>query len=106
MKIDLVEKFPLGLESRDGNILIGKAGDGTCFIIAEADTYHNTEVFQGLGSTQYIRISEAAYMALREPFLALVKAMDRAITRRTEARARIASSTHNLPAYTAEELQK
>ena len=54
----------LGLRNRDGDIMIGQDDDGKCYLIAEADTYHNREVFHGLGSTEQIEISEAAFDAL------------------------------------------
>jgi hypothetical protein len=64
IKIRLTEKIKLGLSNRDGDILIGKGDDGRRYLIAEADTYHCPEVIDGMGSAQFIEISEAAFLSL------------------------------------------
>ena len=64
MKITLVEKIELGLSNRDGEIVVGRDTEGTCYLIAEADTYHNEEVFEGLGSTEHIEIAVEAFLSL------------------------------------------
>jgi hypothetical protein len=60
----LVRKIQLGLSNRDGKIMVGQDTDGKCYLIAEADTFHNEETFFGLGSTEHIEISKAAFDAL------------------------------------------
>lgn len=60
----LVRKIQLGLSNRDGEIMIGQDADGKCYLIAEAVTFHNAEVFRGLGSTEHIEITKAAFDAL------------------------------------------
>lgn len=64
IKVRLAEKINLGLSNRDGEIMIGKGVNGRCYLIAEADTYHNTEVFEGLGSTEHIEITAEAFLSL------------------------------------------
>jgi len=62
--VKLAEKISLGLSNRDGEIMIGKGVDGRCYLITEADTYHNEEVFEGLGSTEHIEITAQAFLSL------------------------------------------
>lgn len=64
IRVKLAENINLSLSNRDGEIMIGKGVDGRCYLIAEANTHHDTEVFEGLGSTQHIEISEAAFLSL------------------------------------------
>ena len=63
-KKTIVRKISLGLSNRDGEILIAEASDGTCYLVAEADTFGNEETLKGLGSTEEIEISRAAFDAL------------------------------------------
>lgn len=60
----IVRKVLLGLSNRDGEILVVEASDGTYYLVAEADTYHNKETLEGLGSTEEIEINRAAFDAL------------------------------------------
>lgn len=60
----LKECFEIGLCNRDGKVMVGKDFDDMCYLIAEADTYHNKEMFIGLGSTEQIKISDRAFDAL------------------------------------------
>lgn len=60
----IVRKILLGLYNRDGEIMIAEADDGTCYLVAEAETFHNAETLQGLGSTEEIEISRDAFDAL------------------------------------------
>ena len=60
----IVRKILMGLSNRDGEILIAEASDGTCYLVAEADTFHNAETLEGLGSTEEVEISRAAFDAL------------------------------------------
>lgn len=62
--IALIRKVQLGLHNRDGQIIIGQDDGGRCYLIAEADSYHNPKVFIGLGSTEHIEISQIAFYAL------------------------------------------
>jgi len=64
MSIKIIECKTLYLGNRDGEILAAKDEKGICYLIAEAYTFHNEEVFEGYGSTQHIIISEEAYAAL------------------------------------------
>jgi len=59
MKLKEIKK--LGLCNRDGQIMAAKDENGVCYLIVEADTFHNVEYFQGLGSTEHIVISELSY---------------------------------------------
>lgn len=64
IKVKLAQKIDLGLSNRDGEIMIGKGVDGRCYLIAEADTYRNADVFEGLGSTEHIEITAEAFLSL------------------------------------------
>jgi hypothetical protein len=44
--------------------MIGIDEQGKCWLIAEADTYHNVERFVGMGSTEDIEISRVAFDAM------------------------------------------
>lgn len=55
----------LGLENRDGRLFAVKADDRKHYLVLEADTYHNPEVFNGMGSTWHIEITEQVFDALR-----------------------------------------
>ena len=60
----IVRTVFFGLENRDGEILIAEASDGTFWLVAEAETLHNAETLEGLGSTSEVEISRAAFDAL------------------------------------------
>jgi len=60
----IVRKVLLGLSNRDGEIMVVQDDQGRCYLVAEADTFHNAEVFNGLGSTEHIEITKAAFDAL------------------------------------------
>jgi len=60
----IVHKILLGLVNRDGEIMIGEDDQGICYLIAEAKTFHNEEMFIGFGSTEHIPISREAFDAL------------------------------------------
>jgi hypothetical protein len=53
-KIRLTEKHKLGLENREGDILVGRGDDGQCYLIAEVSTYYCPEVIEGMGSVHPI----------------------------------------------------
>lgn len=61
---DLLVSVSLGVGNRDGDAYAVKTADGRCFLVLQADTYHNDEVFQGMGSTEHVEISAAAFAAL------------------------------------------
>jgi len=60
----IVRKILLGLSNRDGEIMIVQDDQGNCYLVAEAETFWNAEVFTGLGSTEQIEITQAAFDAL------------------------------------------
>lgn len=60
----LLAKVELGVGNRDGAAYAVKTTDGKCFLVLDADTYHNAEVFCGMGSTEQVEISKAAFAAL------------------------------------------
>lgn len=62
--IALSQVVKLGLDNRDGEIMVGRDGDGICYLIAEAQTLHNTGVFAGLGGVEYLVITPEAFDAL------------------------------------------
>jgi len=66
MKTDnrIVRKILLGLSNRDGEIMIVQDDKGRCYLVAQAETFHNAEVFLGLGSTEHIEITQTAFDAL------------------------------------------
>jgi len=57
-------KIYLGAGNRDGDAFAVKTVDGKCYLVVEADTFHNREVFEGMGSTEHVEISQAAFSAL------------------------------------------
>jgi CTP:phosphocholine cytidylyltransferase-like protein len=54
----------LELENRDGGLLLCEDEDNNCYLVLEADTFLNKEVFKDLGSTEHIAISREAFDAL------------------------------------------
>ena len=65
MKITPLITVDFGLENRDGRLFVVKADDRKHYLVLEADTYHNPEVFSGMGSTWHMEITEQAFDALR-----------------------------------------
>ena len=63
-RIRLVEVICTGLTKRDGELLVCKGDNGAHYLVLRADTFHNSEVFLGLGSTEQREITEEAYVAL------------------------------------------
>jgi hypothetical protein len=63
----VVHKIPLGLETRDGEIMLVRDDQDQCYLVAEAGTFHNPEVFKGLGSTEQIKITLEAFYELAYP---------------------------------------
>jgi hypothetical protein len=72
----IVRKILLGLSNRDGEIMVVQDDQGKCYLVAEADTFHNAEVFDGLGSTEQIEITQAAFDALANVSLEPLKPPD------------------------------
>ena len=64
MKIKLKRSVSLGLENRDGNLYACEDTNGIFYLVLEALTLHNNEVFEGLGSTEYKMISKEAFESL------------------------------------------
>ena len=62
----IIEKKELEIGNRDGGLNLVHAADGKFYLVLEADTLHRKETFDGLGSTENLEISEAAYLALRD----------------------------------------
>lgn len=61
----LLYKEETELYNRDGCLWIVKDEDERCFLVLEANTFHNQEVFEGMGSTQHIEISPEAFTHLK-----------------------------------------
>jgi len=55
----------LNLSNRDGKLFAVKS-EGRYFLVLEAETFHSPEVFSGMGSTEYIEITEDAFNALAD----------------------------------------
>lgn len=64
--ITLIEKKYLHLCNRDGELFIGRDDQGKCYLILEADTFYNEQVFTGYSSTAQISISSDLYESLSE----------------------------------------
>jgi hypothetical protein len=62
--IEIIEKVKLGVSNRDGDLFAVKSRQGTCYLILEADTFHNKPEFDGMGSVESIEITSEAYSAL------------------------------------------
>ena len=62
--IKLVTKIDIGLDNRDGTLFACQDEHRICYLVLEADTLHNEEVFEGMGSTEHKVISEEAFKAL------------------------------------------
>ncbi len=60
----VIQKIPLHVENRDGKLFAVEAQNGRFYLVLEADTLHNREVFHGMGSTDHIEISTDAFFAL------------------------------------------
>ena len=65
MKLTPIITVDLGLENRDGKLFAVKADDRKHYLVLEADTYHSSEVFREMVSTEHIEITEQAFDALR-----------------------------------------
>lgn len=61
----VAEQISMNLENRDGFIFAVRCEDGRCFLVAEAETFHNDEVFFGMGSTEQNEITVEAFSALK-----------------------------------------
>ena len=70
MAFHVIEKKVLGVCNRDGEAFAVRIkhpdteSQRLHYLVLEADTFHNDEVFEGMGSTQQVEISEEAYEAL------------------------------------------
>lgn len=66
MSIVLVEKISLGLENRDGELMIGMDKDGGCYLILSSVTFMLPRKFEGIkDGTTHLRISKTIYHYLR-----------------------------------------
>lgn len=61
-----MSRVHLGVGNRDGDAYAVKMSNGKCFLVLQADTYHNEEVFAGMGSTEQVEITTAAFTALAD----------------------------------------
>mgnify|MGYP000305333709 CR=1 FL=1 len=62
--IKIKRKVSLGLMNRDGYLIAVESVDGKFFLVLEADTFCNAEIFEGMGSTVSREISKTAFDAL------------------------------------------
>ena len=60
----VITKIHLRVGNRDGDAFAIKADDGKCYLVLYAESFHNSEVFEGMGSTEHVEITEAAFVAL------------------------------------------
>jgi hypothetical protein len=60
----IISKIHLRVGNRDGDAFAIKADDGKCYIVLYAESFHNAEEFEGMGSTEHVEIPEAAFVAL------------------------------------------
>ena len=57
-------KINLNVGNRDGDAYAVKTEDGKCYLVLEAETLGREGVFAGMGSTDQVEISKAAFDAL------------------------------------------
>jgi hypothetical protein len=62
--VTIKRKVLLGLGNRDGGVMVVQDEQGVCYLVVESDSYYTPTVFKGLGSTDQIEITQAAFEEL------------------------------------------
>ena len=63
--IEIIERVKLNIGNRDGDLYAAMSLEGQCYLILEADTFHDDPTFIGMGSVASVEITNEAYSALK-----------------------------------------